>query len=397
MNWDDDRTRCRLCGACLVACPVMRLEEAQAQEEIVRLMAGAPTRWALQRCESCFACRLACPEGLGAGRVILDRWRAQAQQEGLPARARFFTPLSPLNFRTDIIEHLPPDERALVRQWDNDSPADEIFYPGCNWITAPYLAMTGILDGLTIRGALDWCCGEMYFRRGHFEVVRRIARDLTARYRDMGLKRMIIPCTAGYNMHTNVLPHFGAEFDFEVVHLLPWLLERLQKGGIAIRHPLEMTVTIQESCHAKFLGEAFMDIPRRILTLMGARIVEAPSRRERSLCCGIGGGFSHASAYHPYHLLRSTLRNVRMFRATGAEAVVTYCAGCLQMLATGQLAYPFGGQPIYHLLQLVQLAYGERPRVVFHRRALTSLWGTLRHQGPALLDPRRFPPDDPGG
>ncbi|MBN2282682.1 MAG: (Fe-S)-binding protein [Deltaproteobacteria bacterium] len=386
-----DADRCTRCGECFHQCPVMQLPLERAKEEIGKLIDGESSTHVLERCESCFACDFICPEGCNPTRLILDRWFDLYRREGFPKRAAYFIPHSPNNFRTDALEKLPEDERELLRTWDDPSPRDEIFYPGCNWITVPALARTKLLEGIAIRGSLELCCGEMYYRMGLYDQVRQVARRLTAHFRDMGLKRMIIPCTAGLNMFTNVLPRFGAEFSFEIRHMLPWLLERVESGDIAITSPFDMTGTIQESCYAKFMGDDFMEIPRKLLAKIGISVIEEDPGRSRALCCGIGGGFSHASAFHPLNLIRSTLRSLETARKTGADVLVTYCAGCLQMLGAGQLYFPPARMPLYHILELVRMAAGEEvERESVRRGAVNMFLGTLRNQTPSLFSARRY-------
>ena len=380
--------KCVHCGECFHQCPVLELPLPVARAEVDRLEHGATTRHVLQKCTSCFACNFICPEGANPAGRILERWHEAARRDGFPARAAYFDPLAASNFRTHILDRLPADEKALLRQWADTSPCEEIFYPGCNIITAPYLTRTKLLAGFTIRGTLGECCGEMYFRTGQYENLAATAKRLTEWSRRLGFKKMTVLCTAGHNLFTNVLPRYGAEFDFEVEHLLPRILRRFESGELTVRHPLDLTVTIQESCHAKFLGEDFMDAPRRLLELLGARVIEQNHNRERALCCGIGGGFSQTSAYHPAKLTLSTIKTLREAGRTGADAVVAYCAGCLQMLSVGKLVYPTG-RPVFHIIELLQMALGETPPRPQTRRAWQVLGGMIVKQGPLLLSRRR--------
>ena len=382
--------RCTLCGECFHQCPVMHLPPDVAREEMQRLLDGRDTKHVLQRCTSCHSCNMICPEQANPARLILDTWHKKFLEQGMPSRARYFTPHNPVNFRTHVLEHLPGDEKNLVESWDDDSPCEEIFYPGCNVITAPYLTMTGIFDGLNIRGSLDLCCGEMYYRMGHFDQLRAVAEKLTAHFRKMGLRRMIIPCTAGWNLFTNILPEFGASFDFEVVHVLPWLYDRMRSGEIRVKEPLEMTVTLHDSCHGKAFGHGYMDIPRKILELAGATVIEQKYIRDMKLCCGIGGGFSHYSGYHPLNIIRSTGAALKSSHEPGADAVAVYCAGCLQQLSVGQILIPFRRIPVYHIIELVQIATGETPARRIKKRARQLLAGTLIKQGPMVLSSRRY-------
>jgi len=384
-----DAKKCSLCGECFHQCPVMKLPLDKAKEEIKRLLNGEETTQVLRRCTSCFTCNFICPEKCNPTQLILDIWNDKSMRKGLPIRAMYFTPDSTLNFRTYILERLPEDEKALVKSWESREPCSEVFYPGCNWITMPYISRTKLLNGVNIRGSLNLCCGETYYRTGQYDMVERAAKRLEAWHKQLGFKRMIIPCTAGRNMFTNVLPKFGVKLNFEVQHMLPWLLDRIEKGEVKIVRPLNMTVTIQESCYGKFFSDEYLDIPRRLLQKIGATVVEEELCRQKSLCCGIGGGFSYYSAYHPWDITRATIRTLRLAKKTRAQALAVYCAGCLQMLSVGQVVYP-NRMPIYHIFELLQMAIGEEPARRHKERARTMFKGVFINQFPKVLSGKRF-------
>jgi Fe-S oxidoreductase len=150
-----------------------------------------------------------------------------------------------------------------------------------------------------------------------------------------------------------------------------------------------MKVAIQESCYGKMFGDEYMDIPRRLLAKIGVTVVEEELCREKALCCGIGGGFSYASSYHPWDITLSTVRSLRLAGKTGAQALVVYCAGCLQMLTVGQIVYP-NRMPIYHILELLQLAIDERPERRHKQRARLMFRGVVINQFPKVLSRQRF-------
>lgn len=388
-----DQNACTLCGECFHQCPVLHLPLEDAKREIAGLIEGKRTGVVLKKCTSCLSCNLVCPQACNPAQLILEHWHALYREEGLPARAGYFIPHHRPNFRTYVQERLPKDEKALVRQWDDTSPCEEILYPGCNIITTPYLMMTSLFGGIPIRGSLDLCCGEMYYRSGQFEQVTQVAARLTEHFEKMGVKRMLIPCTAGRNLFTNILPRFGARFTFEIEHVLPWILRRLESGELEIRKKIDLTVTIQDSCHAKAFGDEYINLPRRLLHMLGAKVVEQEQCGNRMQCCGIGGGFSHASGYHPFSILAATGRVLNSARATGAQAVVTYCSGCMQQLAVGRLMLPFLWMEIYHILELVQIAIGETPKRRLTNRAMLLASGVVRNQFPKMVSRKRYTMD----
>jgi Fe-S oxidoreductase len=377
----------------------MGLSLERAKAEMERLLAGQNSP-VLRRCTSCLACNLICPEDCRPANLILDRWHEAYGREGLPARAAHFLPHNRPNFRTGIVQRLPAAERETVARWRQDRPAREFLFSGCNLVTTPYLTFSRIFEGVEIRGGLDYCCGEMLFRMGLYEAVEQVARRLAHWFHRLGAERVYLVCTAGLNMLRNVLPRFAPEFGRKMrPEFLPFqqeVLERLQSGDLGPVRPLGMTVTIQDSCHTRVLDPGFADLPRRLLAAIGVEVREAPHSREAQLCCGIGGGFSHGSAYQPLDLLRSARATSRDHRQTRADATCVYCSGCLEMMSVARFADP-NRRPVYHLLELVQMAIGESPArgggSILGRQetlALQFLLGTVRRQFPRLLSRQRF-------
>ncbi|MBU1670272.1 MAG: (Fe-S)-binding protein [Actinobacteria bacterium] len=384
---------CEQCGTCLVLCPVMHLSEDEARREMANLREGRPSP-VLTRCTSCLDCDFYCPHECNPGELIINRWAEMNAERGLPERARFFLPHSDPNFRTFVIDRMSAADRALIESWQDMTPADEVCYPGCNVIATPRLTRTRALSGLDIRGSLEQCCGEMYFRMGLFDQLRGVARRTTEYFRTLEAKKVTILCTAGYYIFTEVLPHFGAEYDFEMESYLQVLKRRLDSGELEFTSPQRMRVAVQESCYGKQFGEQYMEIPREILRRAGAEVVEMGCRGDCMLCCGIGAGFSAPSAYNPLRLLPYTIRVMREAKTSGADAIVTYCSGCLQMFSTGKALYRTG-LPTYHILEIISAALGEPVDTSWHSTfGWQMLAGTMRHQGPALLSTRRFRPGD---
>ena len=384
-----DQDSCTLCGECLTSCPVMALSEDRARREMELLLLGEPSP-VLRACTSCGACNLFCARDCRPANLILDRWHEAYLRAGLPARAAYFLPHSRPNFRTDILAQMPADERATVALWRRDEPASEFLFSGCNLVTTPYLTFSRLFEGIEIRGGLDYCCGEMLFRMGLYEALEEVAQRLGDWFQRLGAERVYLVCTAGLHMLRTVLPQFGAQISS--VEFLPYLqviLDRLKRGDVGPVRPLDMVVTVQDSCHARFAAPGFADLPRQVLAAIGVQVREAPHHRESSLCCGIAGGFSHDSAYHPVDLLLSARATSRDLRQAPADVNCVYCAGCLEMLSVARFADP-NRRPVYHLLELVQMALGEAPRRRQGALARQFVIGTARRQFPQLASRQRF-------
>jgi Fe-S oxidoreductase len=201
-------------------------------------------------------------------------------------------------------------------------------------------------------------------------------------------------------MMRNILPQFGADLaGIEFVPYLDVILERLRGGDLGPVAPLDLSVTVQDSCHTRIVEPGFAGLPRQILETIGVQIREAPHHQNEQLCCGIGGGFAHDSAYHPLSLLLSARATSRDHRRAPVDATCVYCSGCLEMMSVARWVDP-NRRPVYHLLELVQMATGGVPsgRQEDQDRlgslAFQFVLGTVRRQFPRLLSRERLWLDD---
>ena len=204
-------------------------------------------------------------------------------------------------------------------------------------------------------------------------------------------KHLLVLCTAGTNVFRNVLPQYGLEYKFEsITSYIEWLWQRLEEGEIQIEHPLNLKVTIQDSCYSKMFGDDYMDLPRRILERIGCKIIELQYNREDMRCCGIAAGFSVDSAYHSFKMRGATVDNLNMAKKTGADVLCVYCSGCLQTYNVAKKLYmkPFG-MDIYHIIELLQLAIGEVPKGLVKRTASKMFMGIMK-QMPKLWSNKKF-------
>jgi len=403
---DFNEDLCTICGECFHKCPVMELPIEESVSEMKKLIQGETTERVLKECQSCFSCNFYCPENAYPASLVLQRWNEQYKKEGLRKRGKFYMTLYPHypNFRSYVMEHLPEETKHLVKQWASLEPleGDTLTFPGCNVITFAELTQASFFKELDIRGRLEYCCGETLFRTGYQDQLKQVARRLDKWFNILKPKKLLVLCTAGTNVFKNVLPNYGLNYKFEEIKsYIEYLWEKIQNGEIIIKKKLEMTVTIQDSCYSKMFGDDYMDLPRKILEKIGMRVIEIKPCRENMRCCGIGAGFSVDSAYQPFKIRSSALRNFREFKKTKADVVCVYCAGCLATFTANKKLY-FKKLKIYHIIELLQMAIGESPCLsnkVKKKRAKHFFWGTMKKQVPIITSKKSFKlaeiPEDP--
>ena len=375
-----DMERCLECGACLAACPYIRLSRGRARREMQRLRRGEPSI-VLTRCAGCGTCDAACTHGRRPYSLIRQRWHERYNRRGLPLRARFLLPHSTPNFRSTLA--LSPGETAYVRSLRKVPAGPRVLYSGCNALLLPYQLQSGLWNGLEVMGALDFCCGEMYYRMGLFDHARQCALRLKDLFQDSPVREMVFLCSACYNMLANVYPReLGVELDFEKTFATEFLNKRLQAGTLKFTRPLRRTVTVHDSCHAKLMGGALWDETRDLLKSAGAGIIESRHTRESSLCCGVAAG---CSRFSPVDLAAAGIRRLLEFDRTGAQTATAYCNGCFLTLESVRRALPTR-TPVAPYWDLLMQAAGEPvPKHVPLRRTRQMLAGVLLRAMPDTL------------
>ena len=355
--------KCDYCGDCFHKCPVLQWPVDMARAEIRALVETGHSR-VLEQCTGCMACNSLCPTGANPHTLIVSRWQERYRREGIPPRGRLVLPYHKPNLYTVALERLPEDEKKLVREWEanwrHPPEADTMLYAGCNALLQPFLLDTGLFDGIPIFGSLDLCCGEPFYRMGCWDAVRTIAQRLEEKFRRMGFKQLIMPCLAGYHLFKHVYRDvFGVSFDFEVVSVLDWLLDRIECGQLHV-HRLDKTAVMHDSCWDKASGGHVFDQSRALLEALGVAVVEPAHTREVALCCGM---CAPAARFRLGDAYRAAKQRLEELEAAPADMVVEYCGGCNWLFALAKRSPTVScTTPIYHLLEVVQMATGETPK-----------------------------------
>ncbi len=82
-------------------------------------------------------------------------------------------------------------------------------------------------------------------------------------------------------------------------------------------------------------------------------MLNSSGHREHSLCCGFGAGASWERNVHfPFDILASGRKKMQEAEATGAEALVIYCGGCLYLLWAARELFQ-SDVKAYHHIELV--------------------------------------------
>jgi len=364
---------CTRCGECFHQCPELHLPIDIVRQEIEALISGEQSHYVLSLCTTCRSCNHFCPHDCKPYQLILERWNDLYQKRGAPYIYRFVCPTMDKNIWQILDLFLPGPEKEWINKWRTRKPSGDVLLIGNYVHLLPFvMGDSRLLDYFTPMDLLDqWECGAYLYQGGYLDVVKKIAEKCRDEFNAWDVKTIVPLLDAVHWMITDVHPNeMGVTHDVNVINFHQWLLSKINSKEILLKQQLNMSVTVHDNCYSKAGGGKYWDPPREILKRTGCRIIEMAHIREKALCCGFGAG---ASWDRPIHILFDIMdvagKKIKEAEATSADALVSYCGGCLYLLWTAREL--FGSRlDIYHLVEIQRMAMGERlnyPKDHVHR------------------------------
>jgi Fe-S oxidoreductase len=177
-----------------------------------------------------------------------------------------------------------------------------------------------------VLGGEELDCGELARRLGDEARFQDLARRNIAVLEGYDFERIVT--SDPHVLHTlkEEYPAFGGHYLVE--HHTSFLARLIRDGRIEPRSAGRRSVTYHDPCYlGRYQGE--FDAPREILNAIGVDLTEMARSRQRSSCCGWGGGAAFADVAG-----KRRVPDVRMdhVRATRADAVAVACPNCAVML-----------------------------------------------------------------
>jgi len=355
-----DASCCQLCGTCLSACPVLNLKLETARAAKDRLNRGLESD-VLDRCTTCFSCNSYCPNNCRPYELILLRWHERYLRLGLPAIARMVIPGDPSSIWSQLYPLLTGDEQDQIRSWrkTEGKQGGDMLLTGCFSSFSPYLATNSVLSSLTVYGDERlWCSGGHIYQLGLLDVVEKAGLRIKKVLAELKPRLVVTMMAAEHAMLTHILPgKFGINIDVEIVTLEQWLLKQLHSGSLTLTSPVRLRIAIHDNCFSKIEGPSLWQAVREIASACGADVVEMPHNCGDALCCGFGAA---AGRFSLLDLIEHGSKRLNEAEQAGADCLVTYCSACYFIFSVVRELY--GSRlELYHLLELIDLARGNKP------------------------------------
>jgi Fe-S oxidoreductase len=358
---------CYQCGLCDAVCPWNKVRDFSMRKIVRQATFGLTEidQEEIWRCTTCGTCPSRCPRGVNQIEAGVSLRKIAAEYDVYPGQAGTIR---------NVVANLTSEgnsiggERAKRGDWGKDLPVpvksyaagmEILYFPGCYLSFDPRLkkvaaATANILNkagvNFGILGEKESCCGESIRKTGNEELFVRLAKENIKTFIDNGVKRVLVSSPHCYHTFKNEYPEFMVHF--EIVHMTQYLAELVDAGRLKFTKEYAKKVTYHDPC---YLGRhnGIYDEPRELLKkIPGLELIEMPDSREKSLCCGGGGGRIWMET--PKEERFSDLRLAQAV-GVGAEMLATACPYCITNFTDSSLdlTEPFEIKDITEIIQEV--------------------------------------------
>jgi Fe-S oxidoreductase/nitrate reductase gamma subunit len=353
-----DVDACMRCGRCDSQCPATIAEKPLKPQKIIldirsqmeddmqgRLPGGKISDAEIWACTTCRACVEHCPVNIEHLQKIIDMRRGPGLMEGkYPAEVtrtikNIQSQKNPYGLGNEQREDWM---RGLDIKRLSDGDGAILFWVGCagafdnrnQQTTRAFVRLLKEMEiDFCVLGREEMCCGDPLRRVGNEMDFQPLVKQNIAVFKKYNVKDIVTCCPHCFNTLKNEYPQFGGNFN--VLHHT----EVISKNGSRIKDLLNKktaanlsnkTITYHDPCYLGRHNDIY-EGPRELLRLLpDTELREMERSRDRSFCCGGGGGHMWME-----QRLGKNINEMRTDQAleTGADIIATVCPYCLTMLS----------------------------------------------------------------
>jgi len=296
-------------------------------------------------CNLCGRCTLVCPMGIDIAGLV-RRAREAMSVAGFAPPDLYKAAQRALDTGSPVGVGWPALRRQIEIQETETGLKVPVDVAGADYLVVlssmeiiGYSEVIGALARVFSQAGVSWTIPSVGFEATNVGVQlgsRDVAAALLARIVEaadrLRVKYVISPeCGHAYSALRWEGPNLlGRPYAFKVVQITELLDQLTREGRLRTRGKDARRLTYHDPCQIVRRG-GVAEAPRRLMHGVSGNFVEMPAAGAESFCCGGGGG---VSAIHRAEKLRfaAFACKKRQVDATGAEALVTSCSNCRNVL-----------------------------------------------------------------
>ncbi len=365
-----DMSTCTECGRCQSVCPAWHTDKPLSPKLLIMAMRdhafakaveteaivgqGAPISLdVLWSCTTCGACVEECPVDIEHIDHIVNMRRFQVLVE-----SKFPTELGGTFRNLEQAGNPWGASRADRENWiaECDFPirvvngelpeeVEYLFWVGCagayddrakktTKAVAELLHMAGV--NFAVLGKRETCTGDPARRSGNEFLYQILSKEnidtfteVFAARSEKGKKKVVVTCPHCFTTIGRDYAQSG--FELEMIHHTQLLNQLVKEKRLIPITKSEKPLTYHDPCYLGRHNEIY-EPPRELLHATSIEVTEMPRNKERSFCCGAGGGRMWMEEKIGTQI---NLNRVEEAIATGAEEIAVACPFCRVMITDG--------------------------------------------------------------
>lgn len=300
-----DRSKCDVCGDCLVMCHYVDYSREKAVAEFQALLDGQEAE-ILKECVTCMGCLEYCEKGADPFDLINS---TQEKNNSVQVSEKTL-------IMFDKIVRMP----STIIQGDPDKPVFSI----CTFenMLSPEITGHKMFEGMPVLKGGDYFCymGMAHVFQG--SIVKDKGKAFIERLNNLDANEIIFIHDECYSMIKKSREEFGYEIRFKPTHILEHMSNYLKENASSVTK-LNKKIAYQRPCSSR-VSPGTDDMLDEFFELVGVERVSRKYDRKNALCCGgILKAFGQVERGN-----ESQAINLDDAMEHGAEAMVFLCPMC---------------------------------------------------------------------